>query len=389
MKSIINGLRGWIRGISEIERFRKELKAYHAIEHVFLVSSGKAALYLILKALKSLQPDRDEVVVPAFTCYSVPSAIMRAGLRVRLCDIDPETLDFDYTLLEEIIKSDTSERILSLIPTHLFGLPSDVARVRRLITGTGIKLVEDAAQSMGAKVKGQFLGTLGDVGFFSLGRGKAFSTVEGGIVLTSNTHIATALKEELSQFREYRVPEIIGLALQSIILSIFMDPRFFWFPKSLPFLNLGETHFERHFPLKKLSAFQAGVSREWQDSLEKISSIRKRNSAGWTEELKRSEFLNQFKVIETAIPLLRYPLLVRQSDQRWALLKASEARGLGVMQAYPESLDRLDELAQKDHCACCLNAHAVAQQMITLPVHGYVSRMDCQKFRELFALVET
>ena len=75
-------------------------------------------------------------------------------------------------------------------PTHLFGIPSDVDRTRRICEEKGIFLVEDAAQAMGVEHGGRKLGTLGDVGFFSLGRGKNISCGSGGIILTSSADIA-------------------------------------------------------------------------------------------------------------------------------------------------------------------------------------------------------
>jgi perosamine synthetase len=89
------GLKGALRGSRETQRFAEELRSHFNRRHCFLVSSGKTALALILLALKEARPDRDRVLIPAFTCYSVPSAIVRAGLKVSLCDIDPDTLDFD------------------------------------------------------------------------------------------------------------------------------------------------------------------------------------------------------------------------------------------------------------------------------------------------------
>ena len=68
------------------------------MRHVFLVSSGSAALTLALMALKSLARER-EVVIPAYTCFSVPAAVLQAGLRPVLCDIDPSTFDFDHSHL--------------------------------------------------------------------------------------------------------------------------------------------------------------------------------------------------------------------------------------------------------------------------------------------------
>ena len=102
-KDIISGLKGLVRGQRELERFKEEIRDYFGTKHCFLLSSGKAALTLILRALKDMHPHRDEVLIPAFTCYSVPSAIVRAGLKVRLCDINPDTLDFDFDQLSKIL----------------------------------------------------------------------------------------------------------------------------------------------------------------------------------------------------------------------------------------------------------------------------------------------
>src|SRR5687767_9164577 len=71
-----------------VQRLEEEIRAHFAVRDVFLVSSGTAALTLTLMALKSLSP-RTEVVIPAYTCFSVPAAVLKAGLRPVPCDIDP------------------------------------------------------------------------------------------------------------------------------------------------------------------------------------------------------------------------------------------------------------------------------------------------------------
>jgi len=98
LMSILHGIAGFFMGKRYIKKVESEIKSYFGVNHVFLVSSGKAGLALILQALKSLHPERNEVLIPAYTCFSVPSAIIKAGLKVSLCDIDPSTLDFDYEL---------------------------------------------------------------------------------------------------------------------------------------------------------------------------------------------------------------------------------------------------------------------------------------------------
>src|SRR5882762_10453868 len=158
VREIVSGVCGIFRGRKELDRFRSELKEHFGVKHCFLVSSGKAAFTLILLTLKELFPDRDEVLIPAFTCYSVPSSVVRAGLRIRLCDLRPDSLDFDFAQLSAMLSEappsqpearlaggaressvDTrdaagssrasTKRVLAVVPTHLFGYPADVARL--------------------------------------------------------------------------------------------------------------------------------------------------------------------------------------------------------------------------------------------------------------------
>ena len=103
-------LRHGIAGIFAAARARRareeEIRRHFGVGHAFLVSSGTAALTLTLTALKSCSP-RTGVVIPAYTCFSVAAAVVKAGLRPVLCDIDPTTFDFDYGLLARTLKSDT------------------------------------------------------------------------------------------------------------------------------------------------------------------------------------------------------------------------------------------------------------------------------------------
>ena len=91
------------------------------IRHLFTVSSGRAALTILLNALKKCS-DRREVVIPAYTCFSVPSAVVRAGLVIRLCDVDPKTLDLDQNALARL----DLDMVLCIIASSLYGMPADL-----------------------------------------------------------------------------------------------------------------------------------------------------------------------------------------------------------------------------------------------------------------------
>src|SRR5262245_27002219 len=186
-----HGVAGGRAPARAMARFEGDLRRHFAVNHVFLLSSGTAALTLTLKALRLLS-DRSEVVIPAYTCPSIPAAVLAAGLRPRLCDIDGARFDFDRARLEQTLSADT----LCVIAHDLFGIRSDIATIRALCRSRRITVIEDAAQAMGTEDEGGTLGTAGDVGIFSLGRGKTITCGSGGIIVTNSTAIAGAVAVE-------------------------------------------------------------------------------------------------------------------------------------------------------------------------------------------------
>ncbi len=369
---IVSGIVGLFGGAKMIGRFEEELRRYYGVKHCFAVSSGKAALVLVLQALHELFPERDEVLIPAYTCYSVPSAIVRAGLRVRLCDMASGSLDFDFDQLEEQLKN---PRLLCVVPTHLFGMPADVERARKLSEHHGILVVEDAAQAMGGEWDGRRLGTMGDVGIFSLGRGKAFSTVEGGIILTDSEVIGRAIERRMDGVAGYGLLDSLKLGLYAVALSVLINPWLYWLPKSLPFLKLGETHFNPSFPARKLSPFQAGVAKGWKRKIDELKEIRSKNA----KEIA-SYGIPLLGALEGVIPdLIRYPVLVADADAKRRILQKSERMGLGISDGYPDSIDGISELGSVSDGNRFPGAKDIAERIICLPVHPFVTDREIQK----------
>ena len=409
IREIYSGICGIINGQNELGRFESELKNHFGVQHCFLVSSGKAALTLILLALKDLSPDRDEVLVPAFTCYSVPSSIIRAGLRIRLCDLHPDGLDFDFGKLSVLLRNtsplsaaedslpkdvtdsigeastDSTNRLLAVIPTHLLGVPADVLRLRKLVLNSRTAVIEDAAQAMGEECKGRKLGTLGDVGFFSLGRGKAFSTVEGGVILTDRNDIAERLKHHVAGLPPYGILELLNLFLKSLLLKLFLHPLLFWIPRSIPFLKLGETFFEPNFPIRKMSSFQAGLARNQSARLQRLQDGRRKNVKRWIATLEALGIQGLHFDNRTAPSLIRFPVRISGLEKRKSLLRASLVRGLGIMPFYPDTIARLPELRETMGAQTFPIAERCAKELVTLPTHAYVTREDVIEISRLLS----
>ncbi len=380
-RDILNGLRGLVNGTGETERFRDELKKYFGVRHCFLVSSGKAALTLLLKALHDLHPQRNEVVIPAFTCYSVPASVLRAGMKIRLCDTDPRTLDFNISELQEYFQTTGDRpisRLLAVLPTHLFGRPAEIDTLRDLVTDRNLTIIEDAAQAMGGRWQGKKLGTLGDAGFFSLDRGKAFSTVEGGVIVTNHDDLAGKISKRLNQLADYSRTETIQLVCKAFFILVFQRPSLFWIPRALPFLGLGKTVYDPDFRMRRFSPFAAGLARNWRSRLEKFRKIRRKNCNNLALFLEKS--LNIYCTdTDTVTEMIRLPVFLNDQRQRAETIQRSKQQGLGIMPAYPTAVNGISALRNIFKGQEYPGAELLSKSLLTLPIHPFVTKKDIQR----------
>lgn len=379
--NIFFGVIGLFRGKRAVADFEQQLRLFHQVRHCRTVSSGKAALTLLLEALHELNPERDEVLIPAYTCYSVPSAIVRAGLKVRLCDLAPDSLDFDYQQLEQLLDNPA---LLAVIPTHLYGMPADVARTRKMAGTRGVYVVEDAAQAMGGVWNGSRLGTLGDAAILSLGRGKAFSTVEGGVILTDSKVIGRVVDRKVDAVAPCTIAGQVVKIVYAAAISLLVHPLLYWLPKSLPFLKLGETHFDPTFPVTGFSGAQAGLARNWSSRLSEFRKSRNKKTV-------RYAACHGFPLPNGLLSppdLIRFPVLVQSRDIKRRLLGNPELQWLGVADAYPDSIDGIADLDTGSKPGTFPAAGNVARRLLTLPLHGFVSEADQNRIAGLIREVE-
>lgn len=366
-----HGAVGLLRGKTAVAHVERDLGDALGQPHVYLVSSGKAALTLILQALERLSPRR-QVIVPAYTCFSVPAAIVRAGLDVVPCDLEPGTLDFDYARLESLV---ARVQPLCVVPTHLFGIPADVARTRTLCHNAGTFVVEDAAQAFGTEVAGGPLGTLGDVGFYSFARGKTITCGHGGAIVTASPAIAAALSDEYSRLEEQGAARQAAGLIEVMATTLLSRPWLYWMPASLPFLGIGETRYDPAFAVNRLSGSQAGLLRHWRQRLTRLNEIRTTNAAA----------LPAVSPLSAGIPVIRMPVICASREERDRLYRAGREKRLGVGLMYPGAITQIPELREQLHGISCPVAEDLAGRLLTVPVHPFVSTGDRHAIAQLLA----
>jgi dTDP-4-amino-4,6-dideoxygalactose transaminase len=346
------------------------------VQNPFFVSSGRAALAVLFKALRR-GSSRREVVIPAYTCFSVPSAVARAGLTIRLCDVDPKTLDLDLNALGRL----DLNKALCIVPSGLYGLPGDLVALEQLASTSGAFLVDDAAQCLGATKEGRACGSFGDAGFYSLGRGKGITTMGGGVLVTHRPDLAQRIAGTV---RDLPRPSAraVGIAVAgSLAYSAMLGPSRYWLLDHAPFLGLGVSRFEPDFPITRLSAYQTRLAARLLPRLDSYNAIRRRHADQLRSGIEGVEGIEIPRPGEGTSPVyLRFPILARDEAHRSHLLRRLREAEIGASASYPTAIGDIpgigSYLARRQEA--CPGARVIAGRILTLPTHPGVTPRDIE-----------
>lgn len=185
---------------SEVAAFEQDFADFCGTTECVALNSGTSALHLALLAA-GIGPG-DEVITVPFTFVASVAAVLYAGARPVLVDIDPRSFTMDPAALEKAI----SPRTKAILPVHLYGQPADMDPIMAVARKHGLIVIEDAAQAHGARYKGRAVGSIGDMGCFSFYPGKNLGAYgEGGAVTTSNAKHASTIRmlRDWGQDRKY------------------------------------------------------------------------------------------------------------------------------------------------------------------------------------------
>jgi dTDP-4-amino-4,6-dideoxygalactose transaminase len=172
-----------------VSAFEKRFSDYIGRKEAVATSSGTAALHLALLALEVKK--KDEVIIPSFVCTAVLNAVFYTGATPVVVDVAPET----YNISVEAVKGAVTDQTRAIVVPHMFGLPAEMDA----LSGLGIPVIEDCAQSVGAHYSGQKAGRFGILSVFSFYATKVFTTGEGGMVVSDAEELVSRVKD----LREY------------------------------------------------------------------------------------------------------------------------------------------------------------------------------------------
>ena len=203
-----------------VEKVEKELASFIGTKFAVSCSSGTDALLLALMALDI--KEGDEVITTPYTFFATAGSIARVGAKPVFVDIEPDTFLIDVNKIEAKISLKTK----AIVPVHLFGQCVDMTPLMELAKKYNLKVIEDAAQAIGAKYKDRKAGTIGDIGCFSFFPSKNLGCFgDGGLVTTNDEKLYERLKSLRVHGGQKQYQHLeIGLnarldALQAVVIS--------------------------------------------------------------------------------------------------------------------------------------------------------------------------
>jgi len=346
------------------ERLEDALADYHDATAAFGVSSGRTALWLALRALHGVRPDRDVVIVPSYTCPTVGRAVVEAGLRGRCADVSLQTLTLDPNRVGEVI----DDRVLAVVAPHMFGLPCDVTSLGAICAEHGAFLVEDCAQCVGGRWAGECVGTVGDVAFLSMGRSKNVRGYEGGVLWTKRNDLVDALAEQFGQ-----LPEAQSGAsdrMRQAAITVASKPYVWAAARNLPGLGVGEEDQAFDPRPSKLADWQAGLGLISLERLEAYNGRRRELAHALREALAGVSTLELQAVPDEAESTsLRFAARAVDGEQaRDALVRRLQSRNIDARAFYTRTMNEYPWWEGEADRAQVQVATQVVQTNVILPI---------------------
>ena len=377
----------------DIERFEHELRVRFSSPYAVCVSQCRVGIYFAVKAL--IQPGQ-EVIMSPYTIADVINMVIFAGGRPVFADLDRSTCNISATEVEHLITPNTG----AVLITHLHGVAAEAHRIKEICDRSKIPMIEDCAQSFGVEEQGKPVGTIGDVGIFSLEMHKNLPTWRGGVVVTEREDVMETIQAALPTFTTPPLPLVAAKVKSGFKHDLVTSPVFF--PLIYPILRYStlnnveainkstrrkpqESEVASELPDIYKSYFTSFQARIGMSQLKEVdANIEKRIEYGrmYHEGLKDINGLILPPLRnDKSITYLWYPL---QCRDREALRTFMFEQGRDI--ALGHFINNADIPKFEEYYRDCPNARQVAQGLLYLPTYPSYSRRDVEKNIEAIKL---
>ena len=313
---------------NELEIFENKIKKFLGAKYVLGVGNWTEGMIMVCKALNF--NTKDEIITVSNSFIATCGAISFSGCKPVLVDID-ETMNMDIDQLEKKITKYTK----AVMPVHLSGIPAKIDEIKKICKKHKLIFIEDAAHAFGGKYKGKYLGTLGDIGIFSLHPRKNFHVLgDGGIIVTNNRK----LFEKLSLMRNHGLKE--------------RDEAIIWGTNS------------------RLDNLQASFGNIMISQIKKLNENFLRIANYYSKNLKH---LVKTPIFDNKISTPTFHQYIIRTRNRDALKKFLKKKGVETAIHYPKPIHKQKAYKSNFGNIKLKNTEKYAKEILSLPINAYLT----------------
>ena len=362
--------------VEDRARFEQEFAASVGAEHAVATNMGRGALQAGLLAL-NVTPN-SEVIVPALACNAVVDAVLAVGAKPVPADVNL----FDFNLSVDSAKAAMGDQTRAVIAVHTYGFPCDITVLKEICTKRGIGLIEDCAQSVGARVENRPVGTFGDVGIFSFAFDKILSFASGGIALSDDSEVDRRIREIVPRRPGSSRSETAHL-LRFMRLHAMFSPKIYAVSRHLH-AEIEALEWPRDEVRAPLGSLRSAMGRYLLTRSLKIFGTYRRNASILSELLAVPGIeIPEERTGTEAVPLrltIRVPAALRNQLSTHLLQHGFEV----VPAAYDRPVHQLSEFRGLLRLKVDLSGAAVASRtLLNFPVHPYISESGLEEMGNL------
>lgn len=309
-------------GGSEVEKFETNFAKYTNIKNCISLANGTDALEIALKSLNLKKGS--EVIVPVNTWIATAEAVVNNGHKLVFCDINLN----DYSISLADLKMKITNKTRAIIAVHLYGIPTNVLKIKKIIKNKNIKIIEDCAQAHGSKIGNKHVGTMGDIGTFSFFPGKNLGAFgDGGAIITNSDRLKNYCLRARNHGAIYK--------------------------------------YDHKFPGRnsRLDTIQAGILNIKLSSFKKVLLRRNHLANIYYKELKNINHLNLFNLNKNIS--CAYHQFVIRTEKRDRLQKYLKKHKIDTMIHYPYMLNELNFFPNGKKLT---NSYKLGKKILSLPI---------------------
>ena len=374
---------------AKVQQFEEQFATFIGAKYAVMVPSARYAFYLLLEAMGI--GEGDEVVIPGLTYFAIPAIGALRGVRPVFADVGLSSHVLDPAAFEAAI----TPRTRAVVPTHLYGTPCDMDAIRAIAKKHHIIVIEDCAQSTGARYKGARVGSLGDAAYYTFGLTKNITTLSGAMITTDRADVAEHARRTIDATTPADNRRNVKEAAVGTAMMFATHP--YIYPWTLhPVIQLGnmlgkdpihepfgepELRYDKlpgSFAHSRPRAIQAAVGITQLQRIEELNGARIRNGRWLDEHLAHVGGITLPSYPAGAEPI--YMSFVIHHPRRDALMTALRKRGIDTTTGYMN--DCSDHPLFSEFRRPCANAAIIKAEQLHLPVHPRMDQKDLEHLAE-------